>query len=331
MNYVLGIDQGGTKTVALISDTLGNFLGVGFAGAGNYAVTGIDDAMSQVKLAVDKALDQAGVKIEQCIHIVGGISGADFPFEYTLIQNSMAKVLNVKVKTIKIVNDCMIAMRAATTKNYGAVICAGTGLNCGVKAPNGESFIFGYYIDDEYQGGSAIGKKIMQSVFESHTGVIKSTTLTSRVLANFNKESIDELLIDYVNKKIDMKEINDLVHLAIDCAEKGDMISNEILKSFGENSARFVIAGLKRFDMLQEEVEVVISGSIFKCRLPIIKTAFEEKVRRDASQVIILDSRYEPIVGAIIMALEEFGEGGYSREVENNLNSSVVKCDLLRL
>ncbi|MBQ8954023.1 MAG: hypothetical protein IJ048_07890 [Clostridia bacterium] len=54
MKYVLGIDQGGTKTHALVSDENGRILGVGRDVGGCHSIDGMEQAMRGVRGAAQK-------------------------------------------------------------------------------------------------------------------------------------------------------------------------------------------------------------------------------------------------------------------------------------
>ena len=59
MNYILGIDQGGTKTAAAITDENGNFSGAGYAGVAYFPKQTVEHAVCRIKTDVDAALNQA--------------------------------------------------------------------------------------------------------------------------------------------------------------------------------------------------------------------------------------------------------------------------------
>ena len=55
MNYILGVDGGGTKTLALLGDSDGNVLARGVSGASNYNAVGFDAACSALESAIHMA------------------------------------------------------------------------------------------------------------------------------------------------------------------------------------------------------------------------------------------------------------------------------------
>ena len=164
MAYFMGIDQGGSKTAAIIGDEHGHILGMGISFGAVHSVNGMKKAMQAAKNAVDEALHQADLDYSDIYGIYGGISGIDWDYETDLIIAAMREAF--PIPRISIVNDCLIAMRAATSSEKCATICAGSGVNCAVR--NGKKqIVFGYYIPDDLQGGFSIGSAAVQRVFDA--------------------------------------------------------------------------------------------------------------------------------------------------------------------
>lgn len=72
----MGVDAGGTKTAALVSDLAGHVAGAGKAGPGNFQAIGVELAKGQVKRAMDLALDAAGIGAGDLEAAFYGMAGA---------------------------------------------------------------------------------------------------------------------------------------------------------------------------------------------------------------------------------------------------------------
>lgn len=325
MKYVMGIDQGSSKTHAIIGDDSGNVTGFGISHGACHSSTGVEFAMSAVMEAVNSALKQAGLAIGQIDTLAAGMTGVDWEFEGMLLHEKLKEITGIK--NIVVVNDCIIAMRAGSTHNYGAVLCAGSGLNCAVRDKEGKEFVYGFYIDDEYQGGSALGKACVRAVTDAYVGLGKETMLTGVLLEKFDCRSVDELLYHKVTGKITLE---DYLALPIDleeAAHKGDETAKMILYRFGNQFAKYVAVGMKRMGMTEYETEVVLSGSIFKCREPELRKGVSDYLEREAPLSRIVDAEYEPIVGAYLLAIEQSGrhDGLNLHNVEKCSNSFPLK------
>lgn len=326
MDYVIGIDQGGTKTQAVAADITGAILGVVSVPGSNHAVNGLPHAMVQITEAVRQVT--SGLSADQRLVAVGaGITGADFPQEYEQLHQALRGLFSCPVQ---VVNDCMIALRAGTFQKNAAVLCAGTGVNCGIRDANGNELVFGYYIDDRWQGGSAIAERALRAVFDAQIGLGPPTLLTQLCLKRFAANDVEELLQRWVQKGI---ADNAQRNLALDVdhsAALGDAVAADILHAFARAWAQYVIVGLRRFDLLQTQPEIVLSGSIFKSETSILRQTVETEVHAACPGARVLEARYEPVVGGVILALEQLGAPYDSEKSILALQASADRQGLIR-
>lgn len=314
MNYILGIDQGGTKTAAVIGDFEGHILGIGKSFGAIHSVHGMPRAMEAMKAACDAALKQAGAEYGDIYGIYGGISGLDWDYEYELLVSAMHRV--IPVERIYAVNDCIIALRSASSAENSAVICAGTGVNCAVRNKN-RQIIFGYYIPDSLQGGSAIGQQALQAVFDAQAGVGEPTLLTQKLLGFYALPDVDSLLMRYINKEIPPDSISRLSRLAEEAALEGDGPADRLFESFAKGIVPYIHSGMKKLGIAEEPVDVVLSGSIFKCRAKSLQDTVRFCLRDGFPGINIIDARYEPVIGAYLLGLDQVPEADFTRVWEN--------------
>jgi N-acetylglucosamine kinase-like BadF-type ATPase len=79
MSHVLGVDAGGTKTIAAVADENGRVDGVGLAGSANFQTCGVAGARNQIQRAVAAAVEMAGLQPNQLEAVCYGVAGADRP------------------------------------------------------------------------------------------------------------------------------------------------------------------------------------------------------------------------------------------------------------
>lgn len=303
MTLVLALDQGATKTASLVADSNGTILGAGYSPGAVHASDGMDAAMGAVREAAGKALAQAGAALSQIDLVCGGLSGADWPHEYPLLEGALRQALGIDQVTV--VNDCIIARRAGTDAPWGAVLCAGTALNAAITSPEGDSYIYGYYVNGDDHGGTALGRLALRAVWGAESGLGPSTALTRAMLEHFAQPTVDKLLQQYVDGRLG--PTSELVPVLVEVVRGGDAVAQKIVTDFGERLARYVVAGLKRFDMLALEQDVVLSGGIFKADLPGLRESVARSVTAAAPRATLVDARYEPVVGALLLALDRLG------------------------
>lgn len=303
VKYYLGIDQGFSKTHAIVGDDQGRVLGFAKAYGACHSTNGLSYALEAIRQAADSALEQSKLKVEDLHGIAAGLTGIDWDHEVDLLKKELHQLFgNVE---ITVVNDCIIAMHAGTRMEYGAVLCAGSGLNCAISSPEGKQFVYGFYIEDEYQGGTALGKACVKAVIDSEVGLEEDTLLRGMMLEHFSLKDVDALLFHKVTNRITDQDYVKLPPILEKAAKLGDAVAQNILWRFGIQFGRYVACGLQKMNMQSHPVDVVLSGSIFKCREPQLRDGVLHVLKLKAPEANIIDAEYEPIVGAYILAAKQ--------------------------
>lgn len=311
----MAIDQGASKTHVSIGDERGNILGFGQSYGACHSSMGLDYSMRAVKDAMQKAMEGTSISLNQINRVCAGMTGVDWKFETKLMKDALQELTGVS--KITVVNDCIIAMRGGTSKTYGAVLCAGSGLNCAVRNKDGQEFVYGFYIDDEFQGGAGLGKACVRAVLDAELEIAEKTILTELLQKTFQFESVEELLYKKVTNEIRTKHYLQLPPILDQAAVLGDKPSQDILYGFGIQFGRYVTAAMKKMNLLETELEVVLSGSIFKCISPKLRQGVTDQLSREAPYAKLVDAVYEPIIGAFLLGLDEVEtETGFAADYE---------------
>lgn len=329
MKYILGIDQGGTKTHAMVADTDGHILGVGKGRGACHSIHGMERAMAAVMDATEQAVAAAGITIGDLWTVSGGMTGIDWPDEADLVRNALHQTLHVPVERITVVNDSMIALRAGTSSPKGVILVAGTGMNCAVVDGKGGQYTFGFYIPDKDQGGLALSNRTLQAVFDAACGMGPETALTESVLKLTGCVDVDELLRRNVTGRVTTEEIRQLPLLLDAAAIAGDPVAKDVLRIFGKDATAYVKCGLTRMRMEREEVEVVLSGSVFKCRAAELLGTVKEEILRFNPLAHIVESEHEPIIGAVLLALDAL-PGGVTQRMTEHIKRDALRFDMVR-
>jgi N-acetylglucosamine kinase-like BadF-type ATPase len=329
VRYVLGIDQGGTKTAVVILDRIGNILGSGKSKGAYHISDGIDYAMDSILDAANLALEESGATWNEIDAISAGMTGMDWPEDYRLLKSSLIQTFGIK--NVQVCNDSIVAMYSGTVKKYGAVLCAGTGLNVAVKSPDGDEFVLGFYIDDRDQGGSALGRRAIRKVFDAEINLCKPTKLTELFLQNAHVKTVDGLLHRYVTDEEFGGKAKDMVPQIIDLANDGDSVAIELVKEFARDLSRYVYVGLQKYDMLDMNMDVVLSGSVLKGNDNLLTLEITRELRKFARNSNVINSRFEPVVGAGLSALMMFEDYDHEKDsILKNIYASAEKFKLIR-
>ncbi len=329
MKYYLGIDQGGTKTAALICDENGRILGA--ARDQGLVTTYLNDTdeiyIKNMRSAADTALSMAGLSLAEVTAVCGCLNGADWDFEYPTLKDNLSRAMSCE-DTI-VLNDCIGAMRGGSAGRECAVICAGTGLNAAVRCKDGREIIYGYFVDTADQGGSALGHMTLRKVMDSYLGLCGNTLLSQLVVEYTGHKTARQLLTDLSMNRYRL-ENKELVDCLLTAYRRGDREAAVIVDEFAKSVSRYVVAGLKRFEMLDRPVEVVFSGGVLKDDGTLLSKAIMEYIRQGAPAAVGVDARYEPVCGAALTLLDRHYGMKIPSGVMEEFDRSAAKLGLVR-
>ena len=298
----MGIDQGGTKTDAVIMDYEGNILSKGQSGGACYIYDGMEKAMQKIRESSDNALTEAKILPGDIDVIVSCMTGADWDFEYVLLTKKLQELF--PGKKILVQNDCIAGLRGGTDALQCGIIVMGTGGNIALRNKSGGQFIYGYYLPHEYQGAGALGNKGFNAVMEAFIGLTGPTSLTERILEYTGETNPEELLIKTTMGKLktDYKNLSPFV---FEEAEKGDAISKKLIEDFAGYLTRCVITCAQRLNIDLNDFELVLSGGMFKSSGYLMSDRLKKNFI-NYPKIKITDGRYEPVVGAGLLGLDLF-------------------------
>src|SRR5260221_4321390 len=184
-DLILGIDGGGSHTVALLAEKAdgGRILGRGTAGPSNMQAVGEERALRALDEAVGQAFDAAQRTRGTVAAAALGLAGVDHPEAAAVVQAWTATAR--LAEAVSVANDATLLLEAGTPDGWGLAVIAGTGSIAFGRSPEGKldrSGGWGYLLGDE---GSAYALALAgtRAVARSSDGSIPSTQLTEQLLA----------------------------------------------------------------------------------------------------------------------------------------------------
>lgn len=308
MDLLLGLDQGGTKTHALLCDLEGNALALGSAPGCLHTVSGVQAALACMGDAADMALAKIGAARTDIRYVSGGLTGIDYPYEQVLLTDELMRYF--LVQGVYVHNDCIGALYGGTFDVPSAVCCVGTGLNVGGADGNSEIFQFGNYSNGPYGGGGSIGQEAFQHIFDAHIGKCPPTIMTQMFLDHTGCTDVDDLLL-HRYRKHDIS-VSKLCPLVFEAAGKGDGAAEGILLRHADSWAELTLCMARRLGVGDgDKITVVLSGSVFKGRPAIHISRITQIISERLSGAVIVPARYEPVVGGAVMGLRHAGMPGW--------------------
>ncbi|WP_068778646.1 N-acetylglucosamine kinase [Paenibacillus sp. GM2] len=305
MRYYLGVDGGGSKTYAVIADERGHVVGIGRGGNGNHQKDRREAELS-LKLAVTEALGAAGLREEQVEFAWFGLAGADREGDFRILRPIVSRL---GLPRTEISCDTWIALRAGTEESHGVVLICGSGVNCSGKNRAGGTFQcggFGYRFGD-FGGGYDLSVEVFRTVIRSYEGREKPTVLSEKLMDFLGYSSVAELRDDYLDysKQLPIGTAELLFH----AAEAGDEVAIRLLEKQGKELGLAAVATIHQLNMGEDSFQLVLAGSLLTKgdRLGLIRSAIEQKVKQAAPKGTLTILNREPVVGAVVLAMERSG------------------------
>lgn len=316
----LGIDAGGTKTEALALDGEAQRLGHALEGPANYHLVGLDEAIANMVRAADEAL--AGSLPDT---VVLGVSGADLPEDYALLQKALEMAFPY---TFTLRNDVEIALRAGTDAPAAAVLVLGTGANAAVRSPDGvwtRLRAMGYETGTG-GGGLEMTRDILHAGFQAEEGTGEPTALEDGILRALRLASYDEVAARFRPlpglREALREAASVLVPLTFRLAREGDAVAQAIIIAHGEAAGNLVGRLIRRAGLASGAVDVVLAGGLFEgAKDPILEDAVRVALHTHAPRAVLRHLLVRPVFGAVLWATGlEGDEAGAFREAYGSSN-----------
>ncbi|WP_337538076.1 BadF/BadG/BcrA/BcrD ATPase family protein [Suilimivivens sp.] len=301
--YVLGIDAGGTKTHCVIADENENILAEGLAGASQHQLFGIRQTEKNLQLAVSAALKEADLTLQDLSYAVLGMSGADGEDDLALLNPAAEKVL--PGVPFRVVHDAWIGMYSALKEPFGVVSICGTGAGHAGRNRQGDELTLRNldYRLGNYGGGGDLVEKALHYAFRSDEGTYEKSALEAAVPPIFGVSTMEDVCRLLKQNPLSDKERYQLPITVFQLANSGDSVCRMLIQDLGHEEGLYAAAVIRRLHMENEQVPVVLIGSLFHSDDPLLLDPFMEAVRTAAPAAYPVLPTRKPVTGAVRMAL----------------------------
>ncbi|MBM2710725.1 N-acetylglucosamine kinase [Mesorhizobium caraganae] len=292
MNFVLGIDGGGTSCRAALATGDGAVIGRAKSGAANIR-TDLTGARTHIVEAARQAFIAAGQDpdlIPQTPAILG-LAGANVG----TYRQQLEAILPFSISRVE--TDAEIALEGAVGSGDGAMAILGTGTAYMARKGGTSRAIGGWGFQVGDQGsGARIGRDLLEQTLLAHDGVRPGSPLTDSMMATFrnNPEDVVEFT---TNAK--PGDFGGFAPKVFEHAEKGDAVANWIVdKAVGD-----VEASLGALD-LSHDAPLCLLGGLAPLYAPRLSQRYQALLKAP------LD---DALGGAVQMAARIFAKAGAAR------------------
>jgi N-acetylmuramic acid 6-phosphate etherase len=261
-NLVIGIDGGGSHTVAFLAERIagGKILGRGESGPSNIQAVGVERAMAALDQCVAQAFQAAGIARGTVITAALGLAGIDHA-ESEVVVRERCKQLRLADR-ISVDNDATLLLEAGTPDGWGLAVIAGTGSIAFVRSKTGQMDRcggWGYLFGDE---GSAYGLAVagLRAVARSADQCLPPTRLTDAILTFMGLNEPLELIKAVYRGDWDRARLATLAPLVLEAADGGDSIAIQIVQTEAVELAKTATAAAQKLSLPLESLPLAVTG-----------------------------------------------------------------------
>ena len=291
MDYVIGVDAGGTKTEAIAYDLKGHELIKKVTGFGNLVLNekeAINNILNSIKICIDE-LGKEGLE------------------EYLVSKHILTYVIEKNIKEnfhadVLVINDGELALKAVLKGQDGILTIAGTGSICigirnNIKDKCGG---WGHLLGDEGSGYSIAINALKRMIYEEELKLEKSK-LHKEILKELNIRSTDEICAFVYSSTKD--KIASLTTLISKLGEEGEENAIDILKKEGKALGLITERVYKRLNF-ENKCLIGVKGSVIE-KAKVLRQAFKEYLLANLGVVEIVQEDVSSSKGAYYMYLKE--------------------------
>lgn len=304
--YIVGVDGGGTKTELVLIDRSGNVIGREKGGTSNFQVIGGKKLKEELLNCLTRLMNSTNVPSHKIERIFLGLAGAGRESD----QKEIASLFNDTEFKDKVTvdSDAVVALAGAFGTAPGIIIISGTGAICFGMNQEGKvvrSGGWGYLLGDE-GSGYFIGREALIAALKDFDGRGEKTSLRTEIERHFNLSSIDQIIPQIYQNKIDRVAIANLAPLVFEQTNHGDARAEEIIRHAGRELGVLAKSVAQKMNFMNEEIKVALIGSIFKQK-DLLMHEISKELYEVSWNIEIKEPMFEPKYGAALLALQKIG------------------------
>jgi N-acetylglucosamine kinase-like BadF-type ATPase len=299
--FLLGVDGGNTKTIALVADATGQIRGAARTGCGDIYGNGTVAALTELDKAINDALRSAGARRDDVASAAFSLAGADWPEDYSFLRTELRQRFSA-VSALVLVNDAIGALRAGTSDGVGVSVVCGTGSAIGSRSEDGKDWHASFWGED--LGAASIGHRALRSIVRSELGIEARTELAPRLLNVLGLASVEDLLHCVTRRGARSAPIlAGLAPCVLDAAEDGDAAAMRIIQEIGQALGSYASIAARKARLDRAPFTLVLAGGVFRHKSPILR----EHILAAVPTAHAAPAEFEPAMGTLFLAFDATG------------------------
>lgn len=317
---VLAVDGGNSKTDLALVTRSGALLALVSGPTISHQQVPIETGMERLRGFVGRARRSAGVTGPIQIGSFC-LAGADFPRDVRLLRDAIGA--QAVANRIEVRNDALAALRAGSPSGWGVVVICGAGVNAVGVGPDGRAARLAGIGDlsGDWGGGYGVGQEALAAAVRARDGRGSPTSLATIVPRALGKRRPIDVTRAMYDEKMSLRRLEELAPLVFAAAADGDAVARAIVDRLADELAVMAVAIARRLRVASRDVDVVLTGGVFRTEEPGFYARLEERLRAALPHARTRRLTERPVLGAALLGLDGLGiaRGG---TVEHRLRSA---------
>ncbi|MDX3342079.1 BadF/BadG/BcrA/BcrD ATPase family protein [Streptomyces sp. ME02-6979.5a] len=310
---VVAIDAGNSKTdVALIGED-GAVLATARGGGFQPPVVGVEAAIDVLAAALERAVSELPAPPVLSGHVSACLANADLPVE----EAELATALESRGwgSSVEVRNDTFAILRAGVDEPRGVAVVCGAGINCVGMTPDGRTARFPAIgrISGDWGGGSGLAEEALWFAARAEDGRGEPSELSRTLPAHFGLDSMYGLIEALHRGGIPLERRHELTPVLFATAAGGDPVAGALVERLAEEVVAMASVALNRLGLLEEEVPVLLGGSVLAARHPQLNDRIAGLLAARAPKAEVRVVSEPPVLGAALLGLDRTGAGPEAR------------------
>lgn len=266
MNYIIGVDGGGTKTAYVLADTDGNVINTYTGSTIHYLQIGYEGLARELSSSFNRLLSGTRVSKHDISFSFLGVAGYG---DITEHQKDLDRALDQGLDGIpyRAENDSYAALSGALAGKSGICIIAGTGSIGLGRTTDGRSFTSGgwhHAFGGDEGSGHWLAEKYIQEFTKQSDGRHPHTQLYNFMMNKYgfkdDSEVMSRFVVDWEYDRTKIASLStDVYELAVNNDPWAIQIFNEAAKELSE-----IVIAIQNKLKIEGTIEISYIGGVFK-------------------------------------------------------------------
>jgi N-acetylglucosamine kinase-like BadF-type ATPase len=303
---VLAVDGGNSKTDLALVSRSGALLALLKGPTMSHQQVPIETAMQRLRGLVADARADGGVHGPIAIGSFC-LAGADFPRDVRLLRDAIGAAS--VADRIEVRNDAFAALRAGSPSGWGVVVICGAGVNAVGVGPDGrEARLAGIGdLSGDWGGGMGVGREALAAAVRARDGRGASTSLVTLVPRALGKRRPIDVTRAMYDGRMSQRRLEELAPVVFAAAADGDAVARSIVDRLADELAVMAIAIARRLRVARREVDVVLTGGVFRTTEPGFYARLRERITGGLPRARFHRLTVRPVLGSALLGLDALG------------------------